>query len=87
MDPGGAGASAGVMKSRRTTHIEPQMPGKQWDGFYEVGQVRQGRGQLNPRADRAHRSANVDSGITVNMWGKWCCRLAANAGSEGCVQM
>lgn len=26
-------ASAGVMKSRRTTRVEPRAPGKQWDAF------------------------------------------------------
>ncbi len=33
-------ASAGVMKSWRSAHIEPWAPGKQQDGFHEEGQVK-----------------------------------------------
>lgn len=46
------GLGAGVMKSWRTTHIEPQAPGKQWDAFYEAGQARQSWAQLHLSAER-----------------------------------
>lgn len=53
-------------------------------GWFLWGGDERGRGDgdsLTPRADCSHRSANVDSGITVNMWRKrWW-----NVGSEGCV--
>lgn len=54
-------ASAGVMKSRRTTRVEPRAPGKQWDAFMR-----------RDNWGRAGAAADVDCGKLIHMWGKWC---------------